>query len=70
MEVVPVKQSPKAVSATDLRVSYGKVIALAGIDLELEPGVPVALLGPNGAGKTTLINVLTTMLKRFGGQAE
>lgn len=64
------KQSPKAVSATDLRVSYGKVIALAGIDLELEPGVPVALLGPNGAGKTTLINVLTTMLKRFGGQAE
>jgi len=59
----------KAVSVKDLRVSYGKVTALSGIDLELEFGQPVALLGPNGAGKTTLINVLTTMLKRFDGQA-
>jgi ABC-type multidrug transport system ATPase subunit len=52
-----------------LRVSYGKVTALSGVDLELEPGQPVALLGPNGAGKTTLINVLTTILRRFDGQA-
>jgi len=58
-----------AVSVKALQVSYGKVTALQGIDLELEPGQPVALLGPNGAGKTTLINVLTTMLKRFDGQA-
>jgi ABC-type multidrug transport system ATPase subunit len=57
------------VAVKDLRVRYGEVVALAGIDLEILPGQPVALLGPNGAGKTTLINVLTTMLRRFDGQA-
>ena len=59
----------KSVSVKGLRVSYGKVTALQGIDLELDPGQPTAILGPNGAGKTTLIHVLTTMLKRFEGQA-
>ncbi|HSV85334.1 MAG TPA: ABC transporter ATP-binding protein [Levilinea sp.] len=58
-----------SVSVQGLCVSYGKVVALSGIDLEIMPGQPVALLGPNGAGKTTLINVLTTMLQRFDGHA-
>ncbi len=61
--------STKAVLVKDLHVNFGKVAALKGISFELEPGQPVAFLGPNGAGKTTLINVLTTMLKRFRGQA-
>ena len=62
-------RTTKSVSVKGLRVSYGKVTALQSIDLELEPGQPTAILGPNGAGKTTLIHVLTTMLKRFEGQA-
>lgn len=58
----------KSVSVKSLRVNYGKVLALAGVDLDLEQAQPVALLGPNGAGKTTLISVLTTILRRFEGQ--
>ena len=40
---------------------YGGVAALAGLDLELGPGI-TGLLGPNGAGKTTLIRILATLL--------
>jgi ABC-type multidrug transport system ATPase subunit len=49
-------------TGTHLRIeglgkSYGGVAALAGLDLELQPGI-TGLLGPNGAGKTTLIRIL------------
>jgi len=36
---------------------YGRIVALKGITLTLQPGI-VGLLGPNGAGKSTLISVL------------
>jgi ABC-2 type transport system ATP-binding protein len=38
---------------------YGRVTALAGVDLTVRPGEFVALLGPNGAGKTTLFQLLS-----------
>lgn len=37
-----------------LAKSYGRVRALAGIDLDVVAGETVALLGPNGAGKSTV----------------
>ncbi|MCY3018611.1 MAG: ABC transporter ATP-binding protein [Planctomycetota bacterium] len=45
----------------DLSKSYGKVRALSGISLAIEPGQIVAVLGPNGAGKTTLLRCLATI---------
>lgn len=42
---------------TDLRKSYGESEVIAGLDLELEPGVCFGLLGPNGAGKTTTLKL-------------
>ena len=40
------------------RKSYGKVEALAGVDLKVRGGQMLALLGPNGAGKSTAIGML------------
>jgi ABC-2 type transport system ATP-binding protein len=40
------------------RKSYGKVEALAGVDLKVRGGEMLALLGPNGAGKSTAIGLL------------
>ncbi len=39
----------------DLCMSYGKFLALRGINLNLERGQVIALMGPNGSGKSTLL---------------
>ena len=46
---------------------YGKVEALSGLSLILEPGV-TGLLGPNGAGKSTLMRILATISPPTSGE--
>ncbi len=38
---------------------YGPIVAVNGLDLEVQPGVCFGLLGPNGAGKSTTMRMLT-----------
>ncbi|MDA2807125.1 ATP-binding cassette domain-containing protein [Nocardiopsis suaedae] len=57
------------VSARGLTKRYGLRSALAGIDLDIGPGV-TGLLGRNGAGKTTLLRCLATDLDPGGGELE
>ena len=52
----------------NLKVSYGFISALKGIDINVEQGQIVALLGSNGAGKTTLFKVLTGEISADGGE--
>jgi ABC-2 type transport system ATP-binding protein len=58
-----------AVIAVDgLRVAYGNIQALDGIDVEVARGSTLGVLGHNGAGKTTLIRVLTTLVRPDAGR--
>jgi branched-chain amino acid transport system ATP-binding protein len=54
------------ITCDDLTVSYGKVAALRGIDLQVGDGEIVGVIGPNGAGKTTLSNTISGFLDYSG----
>jgi ABC-2 type transport system ATP-binding protein len=46
------------VKLTDVSKTYGDLVALDQVNLEIRPGRIVGLIGPNGAGKTTLMKCL------------
>ena len=51
----------------DLRVSYGFITALKGINIAVEEGQIVTLLGSNGAGKTTTLRTISGAIKPESG---
>ena len=58
-----------AIKASGLTKNFGEVVALNGIDIEVEQGTVLGLLGPNGSGKTTTVRILATLLKPDNGSA-
>jgi branched-chain amino acid transport system ATP-binding protein len=58
-----------------LRVSYGGIEAVRGIDLSIAAGEMVCLIGANGAGKTSTLKAIAGLLPvareavRFEGEA-
>jgi lipooligosaccharide transport system ATP-binding protein len=56
------RSDPRSGAAISLRgvvKRFGEITAVAGLDLEVQPGVCFGLLGPNGAGKSTTMRMLT-----------
>jgi branched-chain amino acid transport system ATP-binding protein len=51
---------------SDLKVAYGGIHAVKGVDIEVRKGELVALIGANGAGKTTTMKAITGNLPYLG----
>ena len=57
-----------AIEVRGLRKSFGRTVALDGLDLTVGAGEVHAFLGPNGAGKTTTIRILLGLLRKDAGE--
>jgi branched-chain amino acid transport system ATP-binding protein len=53
-----------------LRVSYGSVEVVHGVDLAVGSGEVVGLVGPNGAGKTSILRAICGLRRPSGGRVE
>jgi ABC-2 type transport system ATP-binding protein len=59
-----------AVKARRISKSFGEVVALDGVDLDIAEGHVHGLVGPNGAGKTTLLGLLLGLTEADAGYLE
>lgn len=51
----------------NLSKSFGGVMAVSGVDLDVFPGDVLGIIGPNGSGKTTLVNLITGFVRADHG---
>ncbi len=54
----------------DLKVRYGGIEAVQGVDIEIERGSIVTLIGANGAGKSSIIRSIAGLNKNISGKIE
>ena len=61
------KNDKPLLSIKDLKVSYGNIAAVKGINLHVNRGEVVSILGSNGAGKTTTLRTISGLIKAKSG---
>ncbi len=54
-------------SAKDIKVRFGGVLAVNGVSFDVKKGEVFTLIGPNGAGKTTVFNLISRIYTPTGG---
>jgi len=52
----------------DLKVAYGKILAVKKISFSVDEGQVVTLIGTNGAGKTTTLRTISGLIRPSGGE--
>ncbi|MEM7106348.1 MAG: ATP-binding cassette domain-containing protein [Bacteroidota bacterium] len=57
----------KVLETNRLSKSYGKIKAVTGLDLTVEPGQVYGILGPNGSGKTTTLGMIMGIIHQDDG---
>lgn len=70
MDAEGIEGSSWAVRARGITKSFGDVVALDGVDLDVAAGQVHGIVGPNGAGKTTLLGLLLGLLVADRGSLE
>src|ERR1700728_5049141 len=64
----PTESNGPSLLLRGLRKSFADVMAVDGVDLEVQPGECFGLLGPNGAGKTTTIEICEGLTEPDAGE--
>jgi ABC-2 type transport system ATP-binding protein len=67
---MPEIASQSALRVRDLRKAYKDVVAVDGLNLEVQAGECFGLLGPNGAGKTTTVEICEGLTPPDSGEVE
>jgi putative spermidine/putrescine transport system ATP-binding protein len=68
-DTTPVEGAP-AVRLSGIRRTYGDIVAVAGVDLDIGGGEFFTLLGPSGSGKTTTLRVIAGFERPDSGRVE
>ena len=68
--VLPVQTAESALRCRGLVKRYGEVVAVAGLDLEVQRGECFGMLGPNGAGKTTAVEIFEGLRSSDSGEVD
>jgi ABC-2 type transport system ATP-binding protein len=69
-QAVPLPASMPVVAAHNLRVRFGKLLAVRDVSFSLPGGTLLGLIGPNGAGKTTLLRTIAGLQQATRGTVE
>src|SRR5208282_3596736 len=60
-------ESPPALALEDVSKRFGRIHAVDGLSLEIEPGQMAGFLGPNGAGKSTTLYMIPRLVRPSSG---
>ena len=60
--------SMEQLAISEVTLSFGGLMALSDVSMEIEPGLITSIIGPNGAGKTSLLNCISGFCHPTSGE--